>query len=521
MLQVAKQLSDQCFFICMNTIANAADAVANDVKYHLTCWVLAQRRVPHSSNEDLQIQEIYDVDRVVADIEIINTVKYQLNCTSDIVLDMKTVNTTYNNLLGYSEGKEENFKRYLKRLLTENISDIVFVRPPARNEPERMYSNRHQSKAMASFKNYSDDYNTIFKAAKIVRSEALKCQQWKFTGDFEGFHIPQSLESLLHWIITGPQEVLDMSQRKNSSVDTSARNIGQIIIQSTKTKRQVNYRSSNASNNVGHSNTTETPFSVGLALHIHKETRSKKLIECLSELNLSINYKKLVKIQTEIANSVAAQIHYNNGVYIPPNITTGRRLHFAIDNTDFKNDTPDGKSEFHGTGAIVFQKKGNEPQKQIQIQRTSETSLKFQHNPYERLETCYKPTPPNEIFPDFTGVISCEDLNLYRNIDRSWGLCQVIHGEYIGKLPTWASYNSLATNSPEITKCQGLQLYPGTPTDWSNLYTSLKMVQGINVAVSPEQKTVETSVISTSTSATKPLVQNVQMPSLGFIHSQM
>jgi hypothetical protein len=31
-------------------------------------------------------------------------------------------------------------------------------------------------------------------------------------------------------------------------------------------------------------------------------------------------------------------------------------VHFAINNTDFPNDTADGKDEMHGTGQVVFQK---------------------------------------------------------------------------------------------------------------------------------------------------------------------
>ena len=42
------------------------------------------------------------------------------------------------------------------------------------------------------------------------------------------------------------------------------------------------------------------------------------------------------------------------------------------------------------------------------------------------------------------------------------------------------------------TICQGLPLYPGSPTDWSNLYTSLKLVQGINVSVTDHAKTIVT-----------------------------
>ena len=43
---------------------------------------------------------------------------------------------------------------------------------------------------------------------------------------------------------------------------------------------------------------------------------------------------------------------------------------------------------------------------------------------------------------------------------------------------------------PEETTCQSLPLLPGTPTDWSNLYTFLKLVQGINVSVSGHAKTI-------------------------------
>lgn len=67
------------------------------------------------------------------------------------------------------------------------------------------------------------------------------------------------------------------------------------------------------------SNSSETPFTVGLGLHIHKTTRSKKLVDLLSNLNLCISYNKIMKIETAIGNAVY-----------------GKPLHFAIDNTDFR-----------------------------------------------------------------------------------------------------------------------------------------------------------------------------------------
>ena len=49
MLSASKLLKDKGFFLRRNTIPNADDAVANDVLYHLTCRVLAQRKSSEKS----------------------------------------------------------------------------------------------------------------------------------------------------------------------------------------------------------------------------------------------------------------------------------------------------------------------------------------------------------------------------------------------------------------------------------------------------------------------------------------
>ena len=41
MFEVAKKIDDKSFFIRLNTLCNAADAVANDVQYHQRCWLYA------------------------------------------------------------------------------------------------------------------------------------------------------------------------------------------------------------------------------------------------------------------------------------------------------------------------------------------------------------------------------------------------------------------------------------------------------------------------------------------------
>ena len=113
----------------------------------------------------------------------------------------------------------------------------------------------------------------------------------------------------------------------------------------------------------------ETPFSVGLGIHVHKETRSKKLLECLSDLGLSISYDKVMKIENDLGNAVAGNVPQNHGAFVSPNIQPCIPLHFAIDNTDFKNDTSHGKSEFHSTTLVVFQKNNQINQQLLKIRR--------------------------------------------------------------------------------------------------------------------------------------------------------
>ena len=48
----------------------------------------------------------------------------------------------------------------------------------------------------------------------------------------------------------------------------------------------------------------------------------------------------------------------------------------------------------------------------------------------------------------------------------------------------------MVTDSVDVSICQGMPLYPGSPTDWTDLYSALKMAQGINVAVTGNKKTI-------------------------------
>ena len=289
-------------------------------------------------------------------------------------IDMNQVNITYNNLLGKSIETQVNYKRYSKNLLKENFRDI-FSRPKSRRQSQVLCSNSSH-----------DDYNLIFKTASMIRKDILDKEKWVFKGDFNEYELPKSLKSLLQSIIIGPKSNIDLAPFKKESVDIAVRNIGEIIMNSVKTKKQVTYNSAGAS----FRDSVETSFIVVLGLYMHQQTRSKKVINTLSALKQSIPYDKLLQIETSMASAIADNMDKNEGVFLPSNICKGSPIQFAIDNKDFANDTLDGKREFHGTGQVVFQK-NNKGQVIIKIERSNKKT--FKSNIFKVHSHCFKPTP--------------------------------------------------------------------------------------------------------------------------------
>ena len=55
--------------------------------------------------------------------------------------------------------------------------------------------------------------------------------------------------------------------------------------------------------------------------------------------SVSVGYERLLKLETEIANTVLQQTKENDGVYVSANIVRGRRIFFAVDNVNFAEDT--------------------------------------------------------------------------------------------------------------------------------------------------------------------------------------
>ena len=196
----------------------------------------------------------------------------------------------------------------------------------------------------------------MWKVAQFIRKEIFDRDQWVFTGTFNDFENPPILHTLLKWILLGTSNHVENETRRKG-IDRSISVACQYIIQSTKTSRQVNYKpQENVTRNREISCTVETPLHAGTGIYIHQKTRCRELIDILSDLNISIDYDKLLNIKSQLADTVLTEINNNDGVFIPRSISKDLPIYFAIGNTDLKIDTPDGRNQLHGTAIAVYQK---------------------------------------------------------------------------------------------------------------------------------------------------------------------
>ena len=116
---------------------------------------------------------------------------------------------------------------------------------------------------------------------------------WHFKGDMKDYPAPNILSTFLKWVLTGPHTVSGEKVHYHK-VDILVSNIYQLFGQNVKTDKQI--RTLKASEKIQRYSTIETSLSIGISLYLYHHTRNK-LINCLSDLNISANYKEVIRLK--------------------------------------------------------------------------------------------------------------------------------------------------------------------------------------------------------------------------------
>ena len=124
---------------------------------------------------------------------------------------------------------------------------------------------------------------------------------WHFEGDMKDYPASNILSTFLKWVLTGPHPVPDENDHYHKVYILHSK-ISQLGVQNVKTDKQM--RTLKTSENIRGYSTVKTLSSIGIGLYLYQHARSKELINSLTGLNISANYKKVIHLKKEIANSI-------------------------------------------------------------------------------------------------------------------------------------------------------------------------------------------------------------------------
>ena len=178
------------FFIRLNTVTHV-------VLYHNLCWAKAKRLA------EPEPKPVENYAKTLADIELLNIIETNIHQNPNNTLYMNFINETHiNNLIENGADPKEvsnNYKKELKKLLSVNFPDLLFVKSTQKNKPEQLiYPSTQASVFNPHLDSIADesDIRSLWKLAKKIRLEVLE-QKWEFQGKFTNYKMPALLSTFM------------------------------------------------------------------------------------------------------------------------------------------------------------------------------------------------------------------------------------------------------------------------------------------------------------------------------------
>ena len=169
---------------------------------------------------------------------------------------------------------------------------------------------------------------------------------FRFLGSFpsncQTSSVPSSLRALISMLLNGSNIA-----HRNATESQAILTISQLIVFNSKKK------SSTPSSN-RHSLEREPPLPLYVGLSIHAYTRSKKIINKLFQLGISVSYDRVDDLLNGLGTAVCNRFQ-QDGVVCPLNLNCGLLTVGALDSIDYNPSATTAQGSFHGTGISLFQ----------------------------------------------------------------------------------------------------------------------------------------------------------------------
>ena len=145
-------------------------------------------------------------------------------------------------------------------------------------------------------------------------------------------HVPKSLIIFLRWLIQGPSRINAGDESVDEQVQKRAMILAQHVMYTCLTRKQLSGNKKTLT--LKHSNEWPLHFSVDLT--VHSTFRSKELVAFLYDLCLSVDYKRVMAVETQPTNQAVVSMYENEGVFVPTNFVPGWHTFFAVETVTFR-----------------------------------------------------------------------------------------------------------------------------------------------------------------------------------------
>jgi hypothetical protein len=226
------------------------------------------------------------------------------------------------------------------------------------------------------------------------------------------------------------------------------------------------------------------------------------MVDLVHHLGCSIEYSRVLRTETAIANAVLSQTESNGGIYVPPDLVRRRFIFCADDNIDFLEDTPDGKNTLHATVMTCYQQCFADDQQETRVSGPAfDRSLQAPHLASKEVSSIHHKAPKNlkpkqPVLKEHEKHDSDDESTQLALLDLAWLLAKCAMpasnttssentspdhtrtdidttdseaektaNQYI---PTWSAFNSAIqepAHTARMTRVCVLPLIPSSPTD--------------------------------------------------------
>ncbi|KAG0727731.1 hypothetical protein GWK47_034042 [Chionoecetes opilio] len=240
LLQIKQKTPDDHVRVSVADLEESGDASALEKHYHRTCLRSAQRISTRTDHSNVPLI------RSVCDAQLVLAIQNTLS-DEDVTLSMAEVNDAYLSILKryrVDVNESENYRKYLKRLISERLPEVKFVTSLRRNEPDRLVLSTAVTMAMdyrSSMMNDDEIVGHLKNVANLLREEMLQQRSWSFTGSFSNFENPSLLQFFMSHLLFG-SHVVKVSGIRDQEVDKTVDVSCQFLVQNTRTDRQVKHQ---------------------------------------------------------------------------------------------------------------------------------------------------------------------------------------------------------------------------------------------------------------------------------------